>query len=65
MENEPLYEESALIAMMKSVINGGAKGLRLAGERDIKNAKKLFNVPIIGLILKIALLLINILLKQK
>ena len=49
MKGEPLYEESALTAMMKSVINGGAKGLRLAGARDVKNAKRLFNVPVIGL----------------
>lgn len=49
MKGEPLYEEAAINAMMKSVINGGAKGLRLAGERDIKNAKHFFNVPVIGL----------------
>ena len=35
--------------MMQSVVNGGAKVLRLAGSRDVKNAKKLFNVPVIGL----------------
>ena len=49
MPNEPLYEEDCLIAMMKSVINGGAKALRLAGARDVKNAKKLFDVPVIGI----------------
>ena len=49
MPNEPLYEETCIIAMMQSVVNGGAKGLRLAGARDIKNAKKLFDIPIIGL----------------
>ena len=49
MPDEPLYDEAALTAMMKSVINGGAKGLRLAGARDVKNAKKLFDVPVIGL----------------
>ena len=49
MPNEPLYEESCIIAMMKSVVKGGAKGLRLAGARDIKNAKRLFDIPIIGL----------------
>ncbi len=49
MPNEPLYDETALTAMMKSVVNGGAKGLRLAGARDIKNAKKLFNIPVIGI----------------
>ena len=49
MPNEPLYEEQCIIAMMQSVVNGGAKALRLAGARDIKNAKKLFDIPIIGL----------------
>lgn len=49
MPNEPLYKEECLTAMMQSVVNGGAKGLRLAGARDVKNAKKLFDIPIIGL----------------
>ncbi|MCD7878428.1 MAG: N-acetylmannosamine-6-phosphate 2-epimerase [Candidatus Gastranaerophilales bacterium] len=50
MPEEPLYKEECMTAMMQSVINGGAKGLRLAGARDIKNAKKLFpNIPVIGL----------------
>ena len=49
MPDEPLYKEECITAMMKSVVNGGAKGLRLAGARDVKNAKKLFDVPIIGL----------------
>ena len=49
MPNEPLYKEDCIIAMMQSVINGGAKGLRLAGARDVLNAKKLFDVPVIGL----------------
>lgn len=49
MPNEPLYKEECLTAMMQSVVNGGAKALRLAGARDVKNAKKLFDVPVIGL----------------
>ena len=49
MPYEPLYQEQPMIAMMKSVINGGAGGLRVAGVRDIQNAKKLFNVPVIGI----------------
>ena len=49
MPNEPLYKEDCIIAMMQSVINGGAKGLRLAGARDVLNAKKLFDIPVIGL----------------
>jgi len=49
MPNEPLYQEICMAAMMKSVINGGAGALRVAGARDVKNAKKLFNVPVIGI----------------
>ena len=45
---EPLYKEDCLTAMMASVINGGASALRVAGARDVKNAKK-FGVPVIGL----------------
>ena len=48
MPDEPLYKEDCMYAMMASVINGGASGLRVAGARDVKNAKK-FNVPVIGL----------------
>ena len=46
---EPLYEESAMFAMIKSVISGGAKALRLAGERDIKFVKSNFDIPVIGI----------------
>lgn len=49
MPSEPLYKEECINAMMKSVVKGGAGGLRVAGARDVKNAKKLFDVPIIGL----------------
>lgn len=35
--------------MMKSVVKGGAGGLRVAGARDVKNAKHLFDIPVIGL----------------
>ena len=49
MPSEALYAEQCMCAMMKSVINGGAGALRVAGVRDIKNAKKLFNVPVIGI----------------
>lgn len=47
--DEPLYEEVCMTAMMKSVVSGGAGGLRVAGARDVSNAKKLFDVPVIGL----------------
>ena len=49
MPSEPLYAENCMTAMMKSVINGGASALRVAGSRDVKNAKRFFNVPVIGL----------------
>lgn len=49
MPSEPLYPESCMTAMMKSVVNGGAGALRVAGVRDVKIAKKLFTLPVIGL----------------
>jgi N-acylglucosamine-6-phosphate 2-epimerase len=49
MPSEPLYLEKCMVAMMKSVVTGGAGALRVAGVRDVKNAKRLFDVPVIGL----------------
>lgn len=49
MPDEPLYKEDCMLAMMQSVVNGGAGGLRVAGARDVRNAKKYFNIPVIGL----------------
>lgn len=48
MPDEPLYNEKCMMAMMQSVINGGAAGLRVAGKRDVINATT-FGVPVIGL----------------
>lgn len=48
MPGEPFYDENCMLAMMQSVVNGGAGGLRVAGARDVKNAKK-FGLPVIGL----------------
>lgn len=48
MPNEPFYDEKCMTAMMQSVVNGGAQGLRVAGARDVKIAKK-FGLPVIGL----------------
>lgn len=48
MPSEPFYDEKCMIAMMQSAINGGALGLRVAGKRDVINAKK-FGIPVIGL----------------
>lgn len=48
MPDEPLYDENCIIAMAKTIIElGGASALRLAGERDIKNIKKLFPKTIV------------------
>jgi N-acylglucosamine-6-phosphate 2-epimerase len=49
MPSEPLYKEECMIAMMQSVVKGGAAALRVAGARDVKNAKELFKVPVIGI----------------
>lgn len=49
MPSEPLYKEECMIAMMQSVVKGGAGGLRVAGLRDVANAKKLFDIPVIGI----------------
>lgn len=48
---EPLYEETAMKAMIETVVKlGGAAALRLAGIRDIKNAKSMFpDIPVIGI----------------
>ena len=48
MPNEPLYKEDCMFAMMQSVVKGGASDLRVAGARDVKNAKTL-GIPVIGL----------------
>lgn len=48
MPGEPFFDEKCMMAMMQSVINGGAEALRVAGGRDIRNAKQ-FGVPVIGL----------------
>ena len=47
--DEPLYELQCIMAIAKSAISGGASGLRLAGERDIKEARKFTDLPIIGI----------------
>ncbi|MEI8376963.1 MAG: N-acetylmannosamine-6-phosphate 2-epimerase [bacterium] len=49
MPDEPFYNEVAMLAMLQSVINGGTQGLRLAGVRDVKLAKKLCALPIIAI----------------
>lgn len=48
-KGEPFYENDCLMAMIKSVITGGAAGLRLAGAEDIKKAKSFTDIPVIGI----------------
>ena len=48
MPDEPLYREECMYALMASVVNGGASALRVAGARDVRNAKT-FGIPVIGL----------------
>jgi len=48
MPDEPLYKEECMLAMMESVVQGGACALRVAGTRDTKNAKS-FGLTVIGL----------------
>lgn len=47
--NEPFYNNEAMKAMVLSVINGGAGGLRLAGKNHINTIRPLTNLPIIGI----------------
>lgn len=49
MPSEPLYKEDCMTAMMQSVVKVGAAALRVAGTRDVINAKKLFKIPVIGI----------------
>ncbi len=49
MPNEPFYQEDCMIAMMKSVLKGNPSGLRVAGIRDVKIAKSLTDIPVIGI----------------
>ena len=48
MPGEPFYDENCMMAMMQSVVDGGAAGLRVAGKRDVINATG-FGIPVIGL----------------
>lgn len=49
MPNEPLYKEECMKAMIQSVLKGMPAGLRVAGTRDVKLAKSLTTLPVIGI----------------
>lgn len=48
-KNDPIYENGCLIQIIKSVIKGGAGGLRLAGADDIRQTKTFSDLPVIGI----------------
>ncbi len=49
--HEPFYAQESFLAMAQSVLNGGAKGLRLAGKSFVQLARTQWgdDLPIIGL----------------
>ncbi len=49
MPSEPLYQEHCMRAMIQSVLKGKPAGLRVAGVRDVKLAKELTDLPVIGI----------------
>ncbi len=48
-EGEPLYADYSMARMALSALEGGAKGIRANGIRDIKQIREVTDVPIIGL----------------
>lgn len=48
-KGEPIYDDNALIPLIKSVINGGCAGLRLANKDIIKQTRHFTDIPIIGI----------------
>jgi N-acylglucosamine-6-phosphate 2-epimerase len=48
-EGEPLYADYSMARMALSALDGGAKGIRTNGIRDIKQIREVTDVPIIGL----------------
>ncbi|GEN56153.1 putative N-acetylmannosamine-6-phosphate 2-epimerase [Halolactibacillus alkaliphilus] len=50
LENEPLHGSSVMAKMARAAEIGGAVGLRANGISDIKEIKKVTDLPVIGLI---------------
>ncbi len=48
-KDEPIGQSNCLIPIIKSVIQGGAGGLRLAGADTIKSTRNFSDIPIIGI----------------
>lgn len=49
-KHAPCYSDNIVSLMVNAAIWGGAKGLRIEGEQNIKDTRKITNLPIIGLI---------------
>ncbi|MEG0240421.1 N-acetylmannosamine-6-phosphate 2-epimerase [Anaerorhabdus sp.] len=49
-KHAPCYSEDIVELMVKSALWGGACGLRINGEENIRNTRKITELPIIGLI---------------
>lgn len=48
-EGHPLHDPVVIAAMARAATMGGAAGLRLNGEEDIREVRRTVNVPIIGI----------------
>ena len=48
-QGDPIYQDNCMQSIIKSVIKGGASGLRLAGVKDIKETRAYTDIPIIGI----------------
>ncbi len=48
-EGHPLYDSRVIAAMARAAAMGGAAGLRLNGEDDIREVRRTVDVPIIGI----------------
>ncbi|MFI3283942.1 MAG: putative N-acetylmannosamine-6-phosphate 2-epimerase [Erysipelotrichaceae bacterium] len=49
-KHAPCYDDDMVVLMAKAAIWGGAVGLRINGCENIKNVRKITNLPIIGLV---------------
>ncbi len=49
-KHAPCYDENMVELMARAAVWGGASGLRINGEDNVRKIKSLFNIPVIGLI---------------
>ena len=50
LPGEPLYDQAAMPLFAKAAMVGGARGFRANGGSDIRAFKKLFPLPVIGIV---------------